>query len=221
VAYEGVDVEAEPARHADLDRLGIPTVPAVIRGDRFVHGSSPAALAALFDVPWTEGARLAPAALAGRLERVLGVCERAVDGLPGAALALRVPGRDRTVRQLAFHVFRLSLAYRDALEARRLPQDWLTEGPPADMTDAAAICRYGRRVRAEVAAWLARPGAWDGDVETYYGRQPAAELLERTTWHAAQHVRQIQRLLEDAGRAPADRLTETDLAGLPLPRALW
>ena len=45
--------------------------------------------------------------------------------------------------------------------------------------------------------------------------------MERTVWHAAQHLRQLAALLEAAGATPADRLTDADAAGLPLPREIW
>jgi hypothetical protein len=46
-------------------------------------------------------------------------------------------------------------------------------------------------------------------------------VLERTTWHVAQHVRQLERVLValdvDLGTALAPAL----LDGLPLPAAVW
>jgi hypothetical protein len=83
------------------------------------------------------------------------------------------------------------------------------------------VAGYGQAVRQALAVWLQDPGVINGDVETYYGRQDAHELMERTVWHAAQHLRQLAALLETAGETPADRLTDADATGLPLPREVW
>ena len=47
------------------------------------------------------------------------------------------------------------------------------------------------------------------------------EFYERTAWHAAQHARQLQLVLESIGLAPDRPLTDEDLAGLPLPTSVW
>ena len=47
------------------------------------------------------------------------------------------------------------------------------------------------------------------------------EVLDRTTWHAAQHVRQTMMILEQLGITPDTPLTADDLAGLPLPEKVW
>ena len=58
-------------------------------------------------------------------------------------------------------------------------------------------------------------------VETYYGRRTMHEVLERTTWHAAQHARQLVLMLEAHGIAADRPLTPADLAGLPMPDDPW
>jgi hypothetical protein len=76
-------------------------------------------------------------------------------------------------------------------------------------------------VRRRVAAYCAQPGWCDGMVSTYYGPQSAHDFMERTTWHAAQHLRQIYWFL-DRMAVPADSpLTDVDLDGLPIPRDVW
>jgi len=47
------------------------------------------------------------------------------------------------------------------------------------------------------------------------------ELLERSTWHSAQHARQLMYILERYGISPNGPLVEKDLAGLPLPEGLF
>jgi uncharacterized damage-inducible protein DinB len=221
VAFEEADVASEPAARAALDRLGIPLVPAVVAGDRHVHGWNPTALAALLGVAYVEPPRLPPAELARRLDRVLRGAGRALAQVPPDRLDERpASGRERSVRQLAFHLFRVGQAYPDAMAAGHLPQEWLQEQVSPQRREPAALLAYGASVRTAVAAFLAHPGAVDGRVETYYGPQTAHQLLERTTWHAAQHLRQLYAFLERCGVSPEAPLGEADWAGLPLPREL-
>lgn len=58
-------------------------------------------------------------------------------------------------------------------------------------------------------------------VATYYGVRPGWELLERQTWHSAQHTRQLQAVLDGFG-VPLNRSVPPELYdGLPMPVALW
>jgi hypothetical protein len=58
-------------------------------------------------------------------------------------------------------------------------------------------------------------------VPTYFGGTTRHEMLERTVWHSAQHVRQIASLLDRAGVAPDRPLTADDIRGLPLTEMVW
>jgi hypothetical protein len=58
-------------------------------------------------------------------------------------------------------------------------------------------------------------------VQTYYGPQLLHELMERTTWHCGQHVRQWFMLLGMAGITPAVTLDDTAFGGLPMPSSVW
>jgi glutaredoxin len=203
LAFDAIDVEAHPEARAELTRLGIPAVPAVVTAQGAVHGWNPRGVAALFGVVLPDGPPMSVPELARRLDRVLDAsCRLAADVTPGH-MALRHPGRDRSFRDLRF------------------PEAWLRERAPEGLSDGPALAGYGQAVRRALAAWLRDPGVIHGDVETYYGRQDAHELMERTVWHAAQHLRQLAALLEAAGATPADRLTDADAAGLPLPRDVW
>jgi len=221
VEFEGFDVEAEPKRRRDLEPFGIPRVPATIVGARAVHGWNPKALAELVGVAYVEREQLTPVELARRLDTVLAATQRAIRQIPHEHLGMKAPGRDRTVRQLGFHVFRLSAAFVDTREQGHLPEEWFEENAPAEMADAEAVARYGDTVRRRLAACYARPGWCDGTVSTYYGPQSAHEFMERTTWHAAQHLRQIYWFLDRMGVRADSPLTDADLDGLPIPRDVW
>ena len=217
--FDAVDIEAEPGARAELARLGVPAVPAVVMRVGVVHGWNPAALAALVGVRYEGVERLSSAALAARLDGVL-AAGRLVAGVEPRHLALQHPGRDRSLHQLAYHLFRLSLAFRDAMVERRLPETWLQEMAPPGSPDGPALAGYGAAARAALRRWLATDDAVAGTVETYYGRQTGHELLERTTWHAAQHLRQIHALLEEAGARPLESL-DRSLLEAPDPAVRW
>ena len=219
--FDAVDIEAEPGARAELARLGVPAVPAVVTRAGVVHGWNPTALADLVGVRYEGVERLSPAALAARLDGVLAAAGGLVAGVEPKHLALQHPRRDRSLHQLAYHLFRLSLAFRDAMVERRLPETWLQEMAPPGLPDGPALAGYGAAVRAALRQWLATEDAAAGTVETYYGPQTGHELLERTTWHAAQHLRQIHALLEEAGAPPPVPLDRSLLEGLPVPRSVW
>ena len=187
-------MQAEPAALAELARLGVPRVPAVAVGDRAVHGWNPAAYAALLGVAYAPAVKLAPGALAQRLDRILAAAQELVRLIPAERMDWTPPERNRPLRDLGFHVFRLSLAFVDAMDTGELPEGWF---------DGAA------------------PREFERVVQVYYGPQSGHELLERTAWHAAQHLRQLYVLAERLEIAPPAPLPVDAFAGLPLPDALW
>jgi hypothetical protein len=221
VGFEGFDVEAEPERRRDLEPFGVPRVPATIVGDRAVHGWNPRALAELVGVPYQERERLSAEALAARLDLVLAATQRAMRQVPREHLGMKAPGRDRTVRQLGFHIFRLSAAFVDTREQGHLPESTFEENPPPEMADGEAIAVYGETVRRRLAEYRTRQGWCDGGVSTYYGPQSAHDFMERTTWHAAQHLRQLYWFLAEMGVRADGPLTDADFEGLPIPRDVW
>lgn len=204
-----------------LHRHGITRVPAVIAGGRAVHGWNPAAVAGLVGVTYDDGLVLPLPELQARLDTILQAAQRAAMQVPAKHLHMRTPGRDRSVFQLAYHLFRVGQSYRDAMERGHLPEAWFEEQPSPDMPDMAAIAQYGESVRNGLHDWWGRPGAFDGTVETYYGPQQAAAFFQRTVWHTAQHLRQLYDLLDQMGVTPEAPLASEDFAGLPLPQSVW
>jgi hypothetical protein len=216
-------VQAEPGALAELQRLGVPRVPAVAVGGRAVHGWNPPAYAELLGVAYTPDAKLSPGALAQRLDRILESAQELVRLIPAERMDWTPPERNRPLRDLGFHIFRLSLAFVDAMDLGELPEGWFQEKAPADLHDGAAIARYGALVRGRIEGWFdgAAPREFERVIRVYYGPQASHELLERTAWHAAQHLRQLYVLAERLGIAPPAPLPTDAFAGLPLPEALW
>ena len=90
---------------------------------------------------------------------------------------------------------------------------------------AALLVRANQTVSAEGlidALWEGRPPASAAKtLQTYYGPQSLHELMERTTWHSGQHVRQYMMLLEKEGISHHRPLLPTDFAKLPMPQNVW
>jgi hypothetical protein len=125
------------------------------------------------------------------------------------------------VHQLGFHAFRVAASFADTREQGHLDGAWFEENAPPEMADGEAVARYGETVRSRLRAFFARPGWCDGEVSTYYGPQAAPEFMERTTWHSAQHLRQIYWFLDELRVEKDAPLTDADLEGLPFPREVW
>jgi len=179
--------------------------------------------AELLRVAYQPPAKLSPSDLALRLDRILAATERLITDVQDAQMDYKPPQRDRTLRDLAYHVFRLSLAFADGMDMGRLPRQWLGEQAPGDLRDGRAIARYGALVRGRLAGWFegASPQEYARIIEVDCGPQSGRDLLERTTWHAAQHLRQLHALLEGLGLPPREPLPTADFEGLPLPASLW
>ncbi|MDP1750773.1 MAG: hypothetical protein Q8L22_15065, partial [Reyranella sp.] len=136
-------------------------------------------------------------------------------------LGTHVPGRPRSYRSLGFHLFRVVDAFLDANEGITLVQAMFREEPAAD-ADTAALVAYGTKVRQRFRDWWAAGNtAGTRTLDTYYGPQSLHELLERTTWHSGQHVRQYMMLLERESQTHGRPLVEADFARLPMPQNVW
>jgi hypothetical protein len=223
VEFDSVDVQAQPSGWDELKRLGVPALPAVAVGDKAVHGWNPVEYARLLGVDWTPAPALIPAELAQRLDRILESAAALVGTFSAEAMDFVPAERQRTVRDLAYHLFRLSLAFTEGMDHGRQPREWLGEKAPAEMRDGVAVASYGALVRARLQGWFeATPSdEYARTIEVYYGPQSGHNLLERTTWHAAQHLRQLYDLATRLNVTPPRPLPAADFRGLPLPDALW
>ena len=208
---------------AELRRLGARSVPVVARGDKYVFAQLIGDVVRFLGLDEKTGPELSPEELARRLDMVLEAHLRYVKQMPESALERQLPNRPRSYRVLLHHAFQVPNAFIDAVEGAGLSYENMVSEPPADMRTTEDIARFGQKVRRRVAAW------WEGladrsgtqTVETYYGTQPLHEVLERTTWHSAQHARQMMSLLEQQGIAPDRPLGPRELQGLPVPSKLW
>ena len=206
---------------AELQKLGVRSVPVLSRGDKYTFGQSTRQIIDFLGLEEKSGAELSTEELAARVDKFMGAALELIPLMPPGRLDTHVPGRPRSYRTLAFHLFRVVDAFLDANANITLVQAMFREEPdPQAGTDA--LVAYGETVRNRFRAW------WqNGDtspsrtLQTYYGPQSLHELMERTTWHAGQHVRQYMMLLEKEGVTHHRPLVAADFAKLPMPQNVW
>jgi hypothetical protein len=101
----------------------------------------------------------------------------------------------------------------------------LANVPPREgtYTTGAEIASYGDAIIKLIENWWSQldDKSCQQKIKTFYGTPPMHQLFERSTWHSAQHTRQMIAILDRFGIAPDGRLTPKDLAGLPLPEGIW
>jgi hypothetical protein len=199
-------------------------VPVVSRGTDWVFGQMLKDLAVFLGVRYDPKPALSPQELIDKLDMVMSAAQRYVAQIPAARLEDNLRNRKRSIRALCYHIFRLEEAFLEVVEEGvYLTYDVLSPPLPPHLRTTADLVAYGQQVQQRLRRWWAGFEAKDctQEIDSYYGKQPLHNVLERHTWHPAQHVRQIMLLLQENGIEPDGPLTEADLAGLPLPKQVW
>ncbi len=224
VDYESINVHGNPAGMEALRRLGARSVPIVARGDRFVFAQSLADVVRFLDLKVALHEPLSPEALVAKMELVLTAAARYVRQIPPASLEQPFRNRARPIRVLCHHVFRIPEAFVEAVTGgTELTYELIMKEPAETIRTGADLAAYGASVLGRVRDWWARcpDRSCRVEMDTYFGRRPMHEVLERTAWHSAQHARQLMLILDTLQIEPDGRLTAADLAGLPLPKKPW
>lgn len=222
IEYESINVLDDPQALAELRRLGARGLPVVSLGDRFTLCQSFGDVLAFLDLKVRLSDPLPPAQLFDKLDLILTAAARYTRQFPEAQLRETFRNRNRTKGATAFHIFRVVEMGIDAAEGKGLHVEGFRDVPPADWT-GRDIADWGIKVRDRALAW------WQAQadrelkytIQTYYGRRALHDVLDRTTWHAAQHTRQLILMLESGGTQADRPLTAEDLRGLPVPDEVW
>ena len=221
-----VDVLNDAAGRERLLALGVRNVPVIAKGKAYVFGQNLEEVAEFVGLQGTGHKPLAPEQLTAKWIIVLRAAQRYIRQVPAQRLQERViENRDRSIRLLAHHLFRVGEAYLESAVDGGEYSIQLANVPPADgtFTTGDEIARYGGEIIARIEQWWREldDKSLQQQVKTFFGMQPLHLLHERSTWHSAQHTRQLMAVLERFGIEPEGRLTAADLAGLPLPERLW
>jgi hypothetical protein len=224
VDYESINVHGNPAGMEELRKLGARSVPIVARGGEFVFAQTLTDVIRFLNLDIRLQERLSPEELVGKIRIVLPAAGRYLRQIPREWLDKPFRNRNRPIRVLGHHVFRIVEAFLDAArDGHELTYELIMREAAPTLRSGDDLARYGAGVLARVDAWWAgctdRSG--EGMMDTYFGRHPMQVVLERTAWHPAQHTRQLMLILDTLDIEPDGRLTAADLAGLPLPEKAW
>jgi glutaredoxin len=225
VEFESINVLEDENGFRELEALGLRLVPIVARGTDWANGAVFRDVARVAGFEWSGHKMLTPEVLVSRIDRILAAARRSAAQIPAAELDTLLPGRPRSYRQLAYHIFQIPDVFLDHVEhdAPYTYEALVSQLPPG-LATREDLLDYGEKVRARLNAWWASAGP-DTDFtrpgEVYYGDVSLHEVLERTAWHSGQHARQLVLTLEKLGITPEDPLVDADFEGLPMPSNVW
>ncbi len=206
--------------------FGVRMLPLVTRGGRYANGQSLRDVAALVDVDISDQKVLPVEELVRRINLILVSEQRYFGQMPEDKMQGEVPGRPRTFANLAWHTFNVVDAYLEhEMDGIALVNGAYNRNAPRGKDSKADIIAYGADVHERFNAWWDTQGIhtdFDERAETYYAEQSKHDFLERTTWHAGQHVRQMMMILADfVGVKPDRPLGPETWVGLPMPEKVW
>lgn len=224
--FEALDVANDARALEKLLALGVRNVPVLAKGEQFIFAQNFEDIAEFVGLQGSDHVPLAPDQLVAKWLKVYSSTQRYIQQLPDERLAERViANRDRSIRLMGHHIFRIGEAFLETVVDGADYAPLFANKPPPDgeFNSGREIADYGAQVTRRLSAW------WDAvqdrrctnKVPTFFGPQPVHLLLERSTWHSAQHARQLIAVLERHGIEPDMPLTADDLEGLPLPERLW
>lgn len=223
IPFESVNVAAQPGAMEELQRLGARSVPVLAIGSRYVYCQSLTDIKTFLELDIADDERLPPAELARRVNVVIRKALGFVEQMPDDVLDGPFRNSWAPPRGLAHHVFRVVEAFLEALEERCELTYEMTMRGTHEVMPGQNVSAYGEAVLQRFNRWWAAHGdtGFEAIQPTYWGAQSLHEVFERTTWHAAQHARQLMVVIDAQGDMVNDPLTPDDLAGLPLPEKAW
>ena len=225
VEFESINVLEDERGFKELAALGLKLVPIVARGTDWANGAVFRDVARVAGFEWGGHAMLPPVQMVARIDGILGAARRYASQIPENKLDTMLPGRPRSYRQLAYHIFQIPDVFLNRVEheAPYTYEALLSKLPP-DMRSKDDLLNYGDKVRSRLNRWWKMAGHesdFSQPGKVYYGDVTLHEVLERTAWHSGQHARQLMLTLEKLNITPDRALTDADFAGLPMPKNVW
>ena len=225
IEFESINVLEDEDGFRELEALGVRLVPIVARGSDWANGAVFRDVARVAGFEWRAHTLLAAEDLLARINTILSAARRYTAQIPVEELDSMLPGRPRSYRQLAYHIFQIPDVFLNRVEHdAAYTYEALVSHLPPNLVTREDLLDYGASVQSRLNAWWQGAGRhtdFNQPGKVYYGEVSLHEVLERTAWHSGQHTRQLMLTLEKLGISPSEPLTDADFAGLPMPSRVW
>ena len=200
--------------------LGFKTIPVTVLGDRAVGGFDVPALRDLLGLAPDSAASLTPAQMLEKYRLIFTAAQRAIMQIPHEKLDAVTPGRERTLRQLTWHIFDRAEDFAALADGGEFTAEMTT----GYMTRAesyrtsAEIAAYGQEVLIKLGDLLTdRAQLLDKHVDTYFGVNTLYNLLSRALSMAAFRLRGTYVYMRMLGIEPVQPLGDDDYSGIFMP----
>src|ERR1700675_2107800 len=120
VDFESINVHGNAAGMEELRKLGARSVPVVARGGEFVFAQTIGDVIKFLGLDVRQQERLSPEALMRKMDLVLTAAARYVHKTRAAELDKPFRNRNRPIRVLAHHVFRIVEGFLESMDDGRL-----------------------------------------------------------------------------------------------------
>ena len=194
----------------------------VARGSDYVFAQDLSDVARFVGLDYSATPELSPQELVERLQCMLRAALRFGSQIPADRLGDKLPNRDRTYLALLNHIFEIAAGLLKITGGASMTGEIAAAVPDLDRDLAALTMRYNEIIEGLDVWWGVREDPECArDVDTFYGTQSLHAVLERITWHCAQHVRQLMMVLEMLHIPADDPLGAQDFERLPMPKDVW
>ena len=204
-----------------LKRIGIKRIPAISRGMDYVMGQKLKDVCDFVGIPLGDVKEFTVDELAAKMDIILTAVMGYMREMTIDDLEPKLPNRDRKIRQLCYHVYRIVESFCEVMEGEADEyHTTIADIPhPEHIVTGDDLADYGAGVLARFQKWHA---SYEGDgsepANAYWGEVTLRELLERVTWHPGQHVRQLKMYMENRGNPPSKPIDDSVFEGLPMPK---
>jgi len=220
VEFESINVLEDESGFQELEALGVRLVPIVARGKDWANGAVFRDVARVAGFEWGGHEMLAPAEMVARINTILSAAHRFTSQIAEDKLGTMLPGRPRSYRQLAFHIFQIPDVFLNRVEhdAPYTYESLISHLPP-DLETKDDLLNYGAGVQSRLKGWWETAGArnrfrpaWQGLLwRRHPARSARANRLALGPAYAPTHAR-IGKTRDRAGptadgrrlRGPAD-----------------
>ena len=161
--FESINVLEDENGFRELEALGLRLVPIVARGRDWANGAVFRDVAKVAGFEWGGHDILAPGELLARIDKILSAARGFTAQIPEHELDTLLPGRPRSYRQLAYHIFQIPDVFLNRVEhdAPYTYEALISQLPP-ELETLQDLLDYGAAVRSRLNTWWQSAGTGHG-----------------------------------------------------------